>query len=243
MFGANGLFATSSVYVKDTTATFTYELPATPTTVPTLLDQMNAQGAKGFKWGGPYFVGGANYTLYRKSSDSTSTYTYLLPSAQGVDTSAALLVQANAQGANGYYYMGPQLIGQLTVNVYQKDSAGAAKYSYETLAPATTDTAFLDQLNSQGGKGLRFRTAYVFGNEGIKNIYEKDTSQSPLFSYSVLDSSINISAFVTQANAQGAKFSVVLGPYVLPSSANKNLYFSATNCTGFLCDPRSLFGF
>lgn len=232
-------------YVKDADVTYSYELPSTATDTTAFGSQLNAQGARGFMWGGPIIVGGANHTIYRKVAGSASSYSYaVLPGqASGSETSAYFLSQANGQGAGGFYYVTPQVVGGASVNLYRKDSQGSATYGYEVLANPGTDGDFFAQLNAQGAANFRFKTPYAFGSEGIKVIYEKDLSQAPSFSYYALDDQGSSAAFIAQANAEGAKGNGLIGSYALPSGATKALYFTSANCTGFLCDTRMLFGF
>lgn len=232
-------------YVKDADVTYSYELPPTATDTTAFESQLNAQGARGFTWGGPIIVGAANHTIYRKVGGSASSYSYaVLPGqAPGSETSAYFLGQANGQGAGGYYYVAPQVIGGVYVNLYRKDSQGSATYGYEALANPGADGDFFAQLNAQGARNFRFKTPYAFGSEGIKVIYEKDLSQAPAFSYYALDDQGSSATFIAQANAEGAKGNGLVGSYALPSGTIKTLYFTPTNCTGFLCDTRMLFGF
>lgn len=228
-------------YVKDADMTYSYELPPSAADTTAFENQLNAQGARGFEWGGPIGVGGENRTIYRKVAGSASSYSYAV--LAGAGTSASFLGQANGQGAGGYYYVTQQGIGGAFVNVYRKDSQGSATYGYEVLANPGGDNDFFAQLNAQGARSYRFKTPYAFGSEGAKVIYEKDLSQAPAFSYYALDDQGSSAAFISQANAEGAKGSGLIGSYALPSGAIKTLYFTSTNCTGFLCDTRMLFGF
>jgi hypothetical protein len=228
-------------YVKDAETTYTFELLPDTASVGDLQAQLSAQGARGFKWGGPYMVGGQIRALYRKDNSSSSTYTYSVLTAPA--DSAGYLAQANAQGGNGYFSVaGAYMVGGTTVLVYQKDSQGSATYGYEALGQPGSDADFLAQLEAQGARGFRFKTGYVF-SDGIRLLYEKDLSQSATFSYQNLQPAANSADYIVQANAEGAKGNALVGDYALPSGQIRTLYIRPTNCTGFLCDTRSLFGF
>jgi hypothetical protein len=119
-------------YVKDAETTYSFELLPVASSVADLEAQLNAEGARGFKWGGPYVVGGQSRTLYRKDNGSASTYSYAVLAAPADST--GYLSQTNAQGGNGYYSVGgAYLVGGTTVLVYQKDTQGSATYGYEAL--------------------------------------------------------------------------------------------------------------
>ena len=228
-------------YVKDAETSYAFELMPVAGSAADLQDQLNAQGARGFKWGGPYVIGGETRTLYRKDNNSSSTYTYAVLTAPG--DSAGYLAQVNAQGGNGYFSVaGAYMVGGTTVLVYQKDSQGSATYGYEALGQPGSDADFLAQLESQGARGFRFKTGYVF-SDGIRLLYEKDLSQSATFSYLNLQPAGNSADYIVQANAEGAKGNALVGDYGLPSGQIRTLYIRPANCTGFLCDTRSLFGF
>ena len=228
-------------YVKDAQTTYSFELLPVAISAADLEAQLNAQGARGFKWGGPYVVGGQSRTLYRKDNNSASTYTYAVLTAPA--DSAAYLSQVNAQGGNGYYSVaGAYLVGGTTVLVYQKDTQGSATYGYEALGQPGSDADFLAQFEAQGARGFRFKTGYVF-SDGTKLLYEKDLSQSATFSYQNLQPAGNSADYIVQANAEGAKGNALVGDYMLPSGQIRTFYVRPANCTGFLCDTRSLFGF
>jgi len=228
-------------YVKDAETAYVFELLPVTSSAAELQDQLNAQGARGFKWGGPYSAGGQVRTLYRKDNNSASTYSYTVLSAPA--DSAGYLSQNNAQGANGYYSVGGgYMVGGTTVLVYQKDAQGSATYGYEALGEPGSDADFLAQLDAQGARGFRFKTGYGF-SDGARLLYEKDLSQSATFSYLSLQPAGNSADYIAQANAEGAKGNALVGDFGLPSGQARMLYVKPANCSGFLCDTRSLFGF
>jgi hypothetical protein len=228
-------------YVKDAETSYAFELMPVAGSVADLQDQLNAQGARGFKWGGPYAIGGQTRALYRKDNNSSSTYTYAVLTAPS--DSAGYLAQVNAQGANGYFSVaGAYMVGGTAVLVYQKDSQGSATYGYEALDQPGSDADFLAQLEAQGVRGFRFKTGYVF-SDGSRLLYEKDLSQSATFSYQNLQPASNSADYIVQANAEGAKGNALVGEYGLPSGQVRTFYVKPANCSGFLCDTRSLFGF
>jgi len=228
-------------YVKDAGTTYAFELLPDTGSTADLQAQLNAQGARGFKWGGPYVVGGQIRTLYRKDNGSASTYTYAVQAAPA--DSAAYLSLINAQGGSGYYSVGgAYMIGGATVLVFQKDAQGNATYGYEALDQPGSDSDFLAQFEAKGAQGFRFKTGYVF-SDGLKLLYEKDLSQAATFSYQSLQPAANSADYIVQANAEGAKGNALVGDYGLPSGQIRTLYVKPASCSGFLCDTRSLFGF
>lgn len=230
--------STVETYVKDGSASYVYELLDTTTNRSAFQAQLDAQGARGFRWAGSYAVGGASVTLYRK--EDAGTYSYVLTTASS--SSAGFLQEANAQGANGYLNLAPGfMVGTETVAIYEKGSAGGARYAYEFPSSPGSDADLLAQLNGQGARGFRFRSPYSFSDRsGL--LYVQDGSQSSTFSFSALDPADGSAKWMEQVNAQGAQGHGLIGDYMMPSGQAKNLFFAAANCAGELCNSTSLFG-
>ena len=230
-----------AAYVKDATTTYTFELQPDARSSSALTSQLQAQGARGFRFAGPYVVGSTFYNLYRKDAGSAATYAYtVLPAAA---SSIDFLAQANAQGVTGYYAAGATLmLGTSTVQLYERASPGTATYAYEAQPNPANDADFLAQLNEEGTRGYRFRTAFVF-TDGTKLVYEKDTSQAATFGYADIAPQTTSNAYITQANAQGAAGFVLIGDYVLPSRTIRTLFAKPANCSGILCVTRGPFGY
>ena len=233
-----------AAFVKDAATTWTFELQPDTVSSSALLSQLQTQGMRGFRFAGPYVVGGTAYNLYRKDTGSATTYTYnVLPAAL---SSVDFLAQANAQGANRYYATGATYgFGTSNLNnvqLYEQAVQGNSSYAYEVLARPGTDADLLAQLNAEGARGYRFRSAFVF-TDGTRTVYEKDTSQAATFTFFGRTPQPNSTAYIMQANAEGANGNVLVGDYVYPSGTTQTLYMTPANCTGFLCRTRNLFGF
>lgn len=227
-------------YVKDADSTYTYELLAPPADRTAMQAQLDAQGARGFSWGGAYIAGSDIVYIYRKDNSSAASYSYRVLLAESGN--GAFLTQANAQGAQGYFNTTTAFgVGSDMVSVYEKASTGGATYGYELLDPPADDAGFYAQLNAQGARGYRFRTEFLF-SDAAKVLYAKDLSQASSFSFYGLASQSSSAAFIAQANAEGAKSSGLIGDYGLPSGGISTLYFTPKDCSGLLCVPVSLFG-
>jgi hypothetical protein len=230
---------TKELFAKSTNTTYAYELLAATGSAAAFQAQLDAQGARGFVYGGPEVRG----EIFRKDNGSASSFSYRAIAKPGTETTAELLAQDKAQGAQGYYHVSGSLgVGSDTVRLYQKDVGSSAIYDVEILSVPTTESDFLAQLNAQGARGYRFKSGYLIGSEGIRNIYDKDSAQSAIFSYAALPSQGSAADLVAQANAQGANGAVLIGDYVMPGGAIKTLYMTPSACTGVLCGPRNPFG-
>ncbi|MGS1025924.1 hypothetical protein [Burkholderia glumae] len=222
--------AIRSVFVNDGSAsTYTYELLAPPSTQSDRLTQLNAQGARGFR-----FDGGLNYgTLYRNDG-SSATYSYqFLP---GTTSASAFLTQANAQGQSGYWYVGPFAFGGATQNMYMKNAASNATYAYEAPAAANTASDFITQANAEGARGYRAKGEAMIGSDDVE-IYFKDQTQSPTFTFQSATTQTTSAAFLTQANTLGAQGNAYFGDlgFSAGTPTTASVYLSAKNCIGFIC--------
>jgi len=231
--GFDGGANSQALFSKDADTTYTFVAKDLDLTaeVSDFQNELNEQGAQGYRWAGPLFLGDAGATVYRKDASAT-TYSYVVQS-QG-SAAADFLAQANNLGASGYYITGPgYAVGSDAVTVFEKASTGAA-YAYELLEPAGNENDFWEQLNAQGKRGFRFRTTYAF-SDGARVIYEKDTTQSSSFVFYGLDPQGTVSDFLSQANAEGKKGSAWIGDLVVPGGAARTLYVTPSACTGILC--------
>ncbi|WP_446901028.1 hypothetical protein [Burkholderia sp. YIM B11467] len=220
-----------SIFVSDgTVQTYTYQLQATPADMPGFVSQANTQGASGYRYEGPLTYG----YLYRKDGGSSATYTYTTTGLPADPN--AFLTQANGQGQSGYWFLGPMAVGSVQANVYMKNNASSATYTYDALVPTTTVSDFIAQANSEGAKGYRAKGGMLFGST-ISWVYVKDQTQSPTFTYQSATIQSTGAAFVQQSNTYGAQGSAYLSDLALgtTSPVMASFYFKPTNCTGFLC--------
>lgn len=227
-----------SIFVNDSAAqTYTYQLQTTPTSMAGFVSQANAQGASGYRFDGPLTYG----YLYRKDGGSSATYSY---TTTGLSTDPNMFVtQANGQGQSGYWFLGPMAVGSVQANVYMKNNASNATYTYDALMPTSTAADFIAQANSEGAKGYRSKGEMQFGPVhptgaiNISWIYVKDQTQSPTFTYQSAAIQPTGASFVQQSNTFGAQGNAYLGDlsHGASSPAMGSFYFNASNCTGFLC--------
>ncbi|MBR8144236.1 hypothetical protein KDW55_22930 [Burkholderia sp. AU19243] len=226
-----------SIFVNDGAAQiYTYQLQPTPTTMTGFVSQANAQGTSGYRFEGPLTYG----YLYRKDSGSSATYSYT--TADLSTNPDAFVAQANGEGQSGYWFLGPMVAGSEQANVYMKNNASNATYTYDAVIPTSTVGDFITQANSEGAKGYRSKGKMQFGPlqpTGAINlswIYMKDQTQSATFTYQSAAVQATGASFVQQLNTFGAQGNAYLGDLALGMpSPTASFYFEASNCTGFLC--------
>ena len=127
-----------------------------------VLTLLNAQGAQGRAYIGPYLGGGlptAGVELFLRPTP-TITLAYVREAAPR-QTPEAFVAQLDAQGARGFAFKGPLLLGVGTELVFVKNAARGVTYTYAT-APSSDDaTATLRTLDEQGAKGFTYLTDYI----------------------------------------------------------------------------------
>lgn len=181
---------TSVFYVKDAQglAPFSYELLPSQNSSSAFLNQANAQGARGFHFVGNFIIGGATVAIYGKDR-SSARYVYALQAPTGEAAPESFLAQANAQGLQGYRFVGEYVFagepgGQAYKNIYVKDSTQAATFDYKALGATSGSGALLTQANAEGQSGYFYAGSMIFfpygyGQAGVvRNVYGKPTNCS-----------------------------------------------------------------
>jgi hypothetical protein len=248
----------STTFVNDGTASsYTYEILAEPGDVPGLLAQANTEGAKGYRYEGSIELvslsGAPGYSLYRKDGGVSATYTYAADPAP--TNTVDFLAQANGRGQSGYRFANlnvpPSFAGW---DLYIKDDASSAIYTYDAPAAPASLADLLTQFNDEGAKGYRVMGDLSFEGESAW-VYVKDQTQSATFvslfdptaTRPSLDQLSNYGAqgyaylgqiqlYLPSGSAAGGATSVSTGaPLPLPVSALTGGFFKASNCSGLLC--------
>lgn len=180
---------------------------------PSFLTQLNAEGAKGFRYVGDEFFSGDGTTLHSiyVNDGSAATYTYELPATQ--TTQSAYLAQLNSEGARGFRYDSDLTYGTL----YRNDSSSAT-YSYQFQSNNASPADFLVQANAQGQAGYWFVGPTSIGGAFL-NLYAKNGASSATYAYEAPAAPASASDFVTQANAEGARGFRAKGTQVFGSSS------------------------
>jgi hypothetical protein len=185
---------------------------------PTLLAQLNTQGAKGFNYFGPNTLGGVGFNLYTKDSNTQFSFEIL----DTPTNAAAFIAQLNAQGAKGFDFWGPETTG----TIYSKESGGP-NYNYEVIAAPTTAAGFLTQANAQGDRGFLYIGPYAFGS-----IYRQAVGSNARYTYRLELQAASHDAQITQANAQGQEGYKFGGLEIFsgePVSGFRNIYVKDTS--------------
>ncbi len=152
-------------YIKDPgiETVYTYRVLAALPSSPEFLDELESQGADGFRY---LWTPGVQGSVFVKDLAQASIFQYEYGS-----TSRPLLQDLNEHLADGYRFRGDFL-----ARTYMQDSSRTdATVAYELLADAGAD--WLRQLNEQGQRGLR----YVRWRDSEGVLYIRDVARLSSF--------------------------------------------------------------
>ncbi|MEZ5704505.1 MAG: hypothetical protein R3E56_03690 [Burkholderiaceae bacterium] len=180
-FSGNG----AQVYARHVKPTpgvgaMSYVAVAAPVTQATYLTMLNQQGSNGFRYLGPVTYGANTSALFEKSSQRGGPFMYRMLASSG--TAATFEAAANAQGAEGYAFKGPLVVGGVSYDIYAKDGGRYAIYHYKTAAINAADNmaAVMAALNVEGAKGYYWFGPMAFGATTY-SIYYKGNYVCPPF--------------------------------------------------------------
>lgn len=175
----DGFLTSGTYYVRDNTAslTYSYELPTAPTTTSGFLTQANDRGESGFYFVFTYLIGGNTVAIYGKDT-SDARYQYELHPSTDVNVSAdGFVTQANTQGQRGYKFATGFFFNDGSRNIYVKDSAQNASFSYKASATVAPAAALVTQANAEGQLNFVYAGGLIFfpngyaGAQQPRNIY------------------------------------------------------------------------
>ena len=175
----DGFLTSGTYFVRDNTAslTYSYELPTAPTATSGFLTQANDRGANGFYFVFTYLIGGNTVAIYGKDA-SDARYQYELHPSTDVNVSADdFVTQANVQGQRGFKFATGFFFNDGSRNIYVKDSAQSASFSYKASASVSPGAALVAQANAEGQLNFVYVGGLIFfpngyaGAQQPRNIY------------------------------------------------------------------------
>ena len=228
--------ALRTLLVNDAAVAYTYEVRATPATLAAFVDDVKAQGARGFRLT-RYDAQDATYVQVTHSTEKF-TYEANVRGAAGGIPVATFVANANARAAAGFRLHFVLLSGGEYVDLWEKSSIPAT-YELRFEAPAASEAAQLARFDANGQAGYRVNSLQQFVDADVW-MFERDKTagnEKATFRY-VTDAAVtSVPDLVAQANKQGALgrgFDGTLAGF----GATRHLYFLAANCRGLLCDVR-----
>jgi len=230
------------LFVNDGLApSYTYELLPNPGNAADFIAQANTQGAKGYQYvawhetidSGLHDIL-VSHVLYRKDGGSAATYTYAAEAA-GPMAVDAFVAQANARGQSGYYFYGRIGHGYPEpANLYVKNNASKATYTYETLSNLGYVLREANLMGERGYFPMYLLTDILGSGYDFPMLHIKDQTQSATFVFQAPTRERNLISLLNSYGAQGY------------SPWNNDLFvttyfFKASNCSGsWLCGVPNL---
>lgn len=197
------------------------------------LQQLNAQGQRGYAYYAPTAFGLSAVDLRELYvRDTATTYTYELLDMPA--TPADLLAQMNAQGARRFALYGPLTVGM----VYVRDDSRGTTFTHQLLPLQTTNDTFLAQANVQGAAGAFFGGPIGFAAPAASfAIYTRESNRAASYTYSLepaVDDPGTPEDLLAQANSRGQQGHLFHGSFFFPGEPAgdarrfRNLYVKDT---------------
>jgi hypothetical protein len=189
-----------------------------PSSAGAALALLNAEGASGYAYVGPFFVGGANHEIFVKAERNV---TYLYETVEMPTAVEGVAVLLRKQGSAGFVYKGPALFGaslEKTLLLFVKSSAKTTTYSYRTTPWPSEESVMLNELNTNGADGYRYLGDLVPDPAELTvglRVFVKDDQSSINLSYSLKPQITDRAKFLTEATAMGNDGAVWKGGYVV----------------------------
>lgn len=194
------------------------------------LAEINRQGQEGFGilryW--QINTRGVSVDAYLFSKESSDTKSRLSSKFIKRPAPAAMLDTMNAQGALGFAYKSTVRYAfddgaDPSGVVFTTDVSGTDTYRYETQpsgSPIARDV-FLNQLNVQGARGLKFLGRFAFVADPGVHLYGKPSASTVTYVYAMESGDFLDAADMAQRlNAQGARGWVYKGLFAVDSAQN-----------------------
>lgn len=195
---------------------FSYVNPAAQPSRTAFLAQLNQQGSSGYMYKSDAVFSDVSdiRSVYVKDNSRSDQFSYrtVTPVATTAEGFAAEL---NGQGAEGYRYLGPQIINNELFSLYAKRN-DSVTYSYQvdklgSAFSAADAAAMRARLAPKGADGWLIRGTQGLGSDPMNmnyvDVFEKSSAQNGAIEYLVEASSVNdaLTAQLSNMNANAAK--------------------------------------
>ncbi|MEB5966056.1 hypothetical protein [Comamonas testosteroni] len=201
---------------------FSYVNPASQPSRTAFLAQLNQQGSSGYMYKSDAVFSDVSdiRSVYVKDNSRSDQFSYrtVTPVATTAEDFAAEL---NGQGAEGYRYLGPQIVNNERFSLYAKRN-DSVTYTYQvdklvSASSAADAAAMRTRLAQKGADGWFIRGTQGLGSDPLNmnyvDVFEKSSAQNGAIEYLVEASSAN-DALTTQLSNMNA------------NAANGFFYFS-----------------
>lgn len=218
---------------------FLYEVLPAAGSAEVFLAQLNAQGARGFRFlVSLAFLQGSTTTdegdAYVRDAAVSYVYERMAPPADA----AALAAQLTAQGQRGFAWIGAYGVGGESLYLYRRQEASSATFSYRVLPAQSGGADYLAQANAQGAEGFfGFTPAYQVGNAAVA-IYGKRSDNTSTFVSELHESPASDEALLAVLNSAGARGFRLRTPYFFTEGVRLLMTRDSSQPTRFSVLPR-----
>lgn len=191
---------------------FSYVNPAAQPSRTAFLAQLNQQGSSGYMYkSDAVFSDGSDIrSVYVKDNSRNDQFSYrtVTPVAKTAEDFAAEL---NGQGAEGYRYLGPQIVNNEPFSLYVKRN-DSVTYSYQvdklaSASSAADAAAMRTRLAPKGADGWFIRGTQGLGSDPMNmnyvDVFEKSSAQNGAIEY-LVEASASSDSLTTQLNNMNA---------------------------------------
>lgn len=201
---------------------FSYVNPAAQPSRTAFLAQLNQQGSSGYMYKSDAVFSDVSdiRSVYVKDHSRSDQFSYRTVTPVAT-TAEAFATELNGQGAEGYRYLGPQIINNELFSLYAKRN-DSVTYTYQvdklpSASSAADAAAMRTRLAQKGADGWFIRGTQGLGSDPLNmsyvDVFEKSSAQNGAIEYLVEASSVN-DALTTQLSNMNA------------NAANGFFYFS-----------------
>lgn len=201
---------------------FSYVNPAAQPSRTAFLAQLNQQGSSGYmyKSGAAFPDVSDNRSVYVKDNSRSDQFSYRTVTPVAT-TAEAFATELNGQGAEGYRYLGPQIVNNELFSLYAKRN-DSVTYSYQvdklgSAFSAADAAAMRARLAPKGADGWFIRGTQGLGSDPMNmnyvDVFEKSSAQNGSIEY-LVEASASSDSLTTQLSNMNA------------NAANGFFYFS-----------------
>ncbi len=195
---------------------FSYVNPAAQPSRTAFLAQLNQQGSSGYMYKSDAVFGdvGDIRSVYVKDNSRSDQFSYRTVTPVAT-TAEAFATELNGQGAEGYRYLGPQIVNNELFSLYAKRNDGVT-YTYQvdklgSSFSAADAAAMRTRLAQKGADGWFIRGTQRLGGDPLNmsyvDVFEKSSAQNGAIEY-LVEASASSDSLTTQLsnmNANAAK--------------------------------------
>ncbi|GEQ74583.1 hypothetical protein CTTA_1588 [Comamonas testosteroni] len=201
---------------------FSYVNPAAQPSRIAFLAQLNQQGSSGYMYKSDAVFSdlGDIRSVYVKDNSRSDQFSYRAVTPVAT-TAEAFATELNGQGAEGYRYLGPQIINSELFSLYAKRN-DSITYTYQvdklgSASSAADAAAMRARLAQKGADGWFIRGTQELGGDPLNmnyvDVFEKSSAQNGAIEY-LVEASASSDSLTTQLNNMNA------------NAANGFFYFS-----------------